>query len=161
MLTQEYLQQLFDYENGQLIRKNTGKLAICSKTQGSRYAKINIAEKSYFLHRVIFLHQKGYLPKCVDHIDGDKFNNKIENLREATQQQNCLNSKHRVSSKSPFKNVYLQSVSKNSQCKRNWMVSVTVQGNKKYFGSFEDLELADLVATEARNLYHGQFARHF
>ena len=32
--------------------------------------------------------------------------------------------------------------------------------DKKYFGSFTDLELADLVAQEARSKYHGNFANH-
>ena len=110
---------------------------------------------------MIFLHQHGYLPKCLDHIDGNRENNKIENLREVTQQQNCLNSKHRTTSKSPYKNVYLQPPTKNPEWKRNWVVSLTINGTKKYIGSFEDIELADLVAHEARDKFHGQYARHF
>lgn len=161
MITQEYLKQLFDYQDGQLVRKKTGKAVVCSPTKGQRYLRISINGKPTSLHRIIFLHQNGYLPECIDHIDGNKENNNINNLREATQQQNCLNSKHRVSSKSPYKNVYLQSPTKNAEWKRNWVVSVNVAGKRKYIGSFEDLGLADLVATEARDLYHGQFARHF
>jgi hypothetical protein len=36
-----------------------------------------------------------------------------------------------------------------------------VNKKRKYIGSFEDVELADLVAQEARDKYHGRFARHF
>ena len=56
--------------------------------------------------------------------------------------------------------MYLQSPTKNAEWKRNWVVSIMVAGKRKYIGSFEDLELADLVATEARDKFHGQFARH-
>jgi hypothetical protein len=161
MITQEYLKQLFDYQDGQFIRKSTGKVVVCSETKSQRYLRIGIDGKPRSLHRMIFLHQNGHLPKTIDHIDGNRFNNKIENLREVTQQQNCLNRKHKVTSKSPYKNVYLQSPTKNSEWNRNWVVSLMVAGKRKYVGSFEDLELADLVANEARNLYHGQFARHF
>jgi hypothetical protein len=129
--------------------------------KGQRYLRIGINGKPTALHRMIFLHQNGYLPKCLDHIDGNRENNKIENLREVTQQQNCLNSKHKSTSKSPYKNVYLQPPIKNPKWKRNWVVSLMVSGKRKYIGSFEDIELADLVAHEARDKFHGQYARHF
>jgi hypothetical protein len=159
MVTQEYLKQLFDYQDGQLIRKN-GKSAVI-KIGTKRYERITVDGKAYALHRMVYLWNHGYLPKIIDHIDGNRKNNNINNLREATQQQNCLNSKHRTTSKSPCKNVYLQAPTKNAEWKRNWVVSLMVNKKRKYVGSFEDLELADLVAHEARNLYHGHFARHF
>lgn len=161
MITQNLLQELFDYSNGSLVRKKTGKAVVCSPTKGQRYLRISINGKPTSLHRMIFLHQNGYLPECIDHIDGNKENNNINNLREVTQQQNCLNSKHRVASKSPYKNVYLQAPTKNAHWNRNWVVTLMVNKKRKYLGSFKDLELANLIATEARDLYHGQFARHF
>jgi hypothetical protein len=159
MLTQEYLQELFEYKDGHLICKD-GKSAVI-KAGNSRYERITVNGKIQSLHRMIYMWHHGTLPKTIDHIDGNRLNNKIENLREVTQQQNCLNSKHRVTSKSPFKNVYLQPPAKNPNWKRNWVVSLMVEGKRKYLGSFVDVELADLVATEARNLYHRQFARNF
>ena len=159
-LTQERVRELFEYrEDGSLIRKSTGKSAAC-KLGSHRYLRVVVDGKAFALHRVIFLWCKGVLPPIIDHADGNRLNNKIENLREATQQQNCLNSKHRATSKSPYKNVYLQAPNNNPKWKRNWVVSLTVNRKRKYIGSFRDLEFADLVATEARNLYHGQFARH-
>jgi hypothetical protein len=160
VVTQEQLKNLFDYEDGKLIRKKNGKSAVI--TMGTkRYERISVDEKIQALHRMIFLWHHGYLPKTIDHIDGDRLNNRIENLREVTQQQNCLNSKHRATSRSPYKNVFLQSQPKNSNWKQNWIVSLTVNGKRKYIGSFEDLELADLVAMEARDKYHGKYAKHF
>jgi hypothetical protein len=156
MITQELLQSLFNYQDGQFVRKSNGKLVVCNPIDGQAYLRLSIAGKTYPLHRMIFFYQHGYLPKVVDHIDGNRFNNNIENLRAVTQQQNCLNSKRRNTSKSGFKNVYLQSGTHN----KKWVVSVSINGKRSYLGSFEDIELADLVAQEARHKYHGQYARH-
>jgi hypothetical protein len=40
------------------------------------------------------------------------------------------------------------------------MVCVRVNKKEKYFGIYDDIELAELVATEVRNKYHKEFARH-
>lgn len=160
MITQERLKELFDYQDGALIRRKDGRSAVIAMGT-KRYERVTVDSKIQSLHRMIYLWHHGYLPKTLDHIDGDRANNKIENLREATQHQNCLNRKHQTTSKSPYKNVYLQPPTKNAKWKRNWVVSLNVAGKRKYIGSFEDLELADLVATEARDKFHGQFARHF
>jgi len=160
MVTQERLKELFDYQDGALIRRKDGRSAVIAMG-AKRYERVSVDGKIQSLHRMIYLWNHGHLPKTLDHIDGDRANNKIENLREATQQQNCLNRKHHSNSKSPYKNVYRAAASENSNWKRNWVVSVNVAGKRKYIGSFEDLELADLVATEARDKFQGQFARHF
>ena len=162
MITQKLLKSLFDYHvDGYFIRKKNGKKVVCSSTKGQRYLRVLVNGKPRQLHRMIFLHQNGYLPDTTDHIDGNRLNNRIENLRSITQQQNCLNKKHKSNSSSPYKNVYLQPSPKNENWKRNWVVSLTVDKKRKYIGSFEDVELADLVAQEARNKYHGLYARHF
>jgi hypothetical protein len=162
MINQSRLKELFTYTpDGKFTRNKNGKEVKCSVTKGQRYLRINVEGKPYTIHRMVFLYHYGYLPKVTDHIDGNRMNNKIENLREVTQQENCLNSKHRATSKSPFKNVYLQSPTKDLDWKRNWVVSLMVKGKRIYIGSFKDLDLANLVAHEARAKYHGAFARNF
>ena len=161
MISQERLKELFEYRDGELIRIKTGKSATVKNSKHHRYLRMTVDSKAVAVHRMIFLWHHGFLPKVTDHIDGNTSNNRIENLRSVTQQDNCLNKRHVVTSKSPCKNVYQQSrTQNNSNWKNNWVVSLTVQGKRKYIGSFEDIEFADLVATEARTLYHGAFARH-
>ena len=46
------------------------------------------------------------------------------------------------------------------ESKKTWVVRVQTNKNRKYIGSFKDLELAELVAMEARNKYHKEFARN-
>ena len=77
-------------------------------------------------------------------------NNKIENLRECTYQQNSFNRLPSKKTTSGYRNV-----TKNSN--KKWQVGLTLAGQYKYFGSFDDIELADLVAQEARSKYHKQF----
>jgi hypothetical protein len=156
MITPERIKELFEYHSdGFLIKKSTGEVVVCSETKGQRYLRILVDGKPRPLHRMIFMLLNGYIPKIIDHIDGNKLNNKIENLREVSQQQNCLNRKHHKNSKSPYKNVMW------NESAKKWAVTMQVNGKRKYFGVFEDIEFAELVAIEARNKYHGQYARHF
>jgi hypothetical protein len=155
-ITQNYLKEHFDYKDGHLIVKKTGNIKTETPiNKAHRYHRTVIKNKVYVIHRLIFLFHYGYLPKIIDHIDNDSTNNKIENLREATQQQNCINRKLHKTNKSGCKNVFWHNSMK------KWSVSFSVNAKRKNFGFFDDLELADLVAIEARNLYHGPYACHF
>jgi hypothetical protein len=89
MITQEYLKNRFDYKDGQLIC--TVKNKPVGSVNGKGYLLYNIGDKSYRVHRLIFLWHHGYLPALVDHKDRNKLNNCIENLREATVSQNNHN----------------------------------------------------------------------
>ena len=154
MISQKRLRELYDYKDGSLFFKSSGlEHKSTPITNAHRYARLVVDGKAHALHRLIFLHCHGFLPKIIDHIDNDRTNNKIENLREATQQQNCLNRIAHKNSKSGIKNVYFVASAK------KWCVAMVVQSKRKIIGYFEDLELAELVATEARNKFHGSFAR--
>jgi len=153
-ITQERVRELFDYcGDGTIIRKSTGKTVVCNFGT-RRYLRVFVDGKSVSLHRLIYLYHYGVLPDVIDHADNDRGNNRIENLRAVTQYQNCLNRKKRVNTKSSYKNVYW------NQTAKKWVVQVNVYGKRKYFGSFDDVEFADLVAVEARNKFHGEYARH-
>jgi hypothetical protein len=159
MITKELLHELFKYKDGNLYWKvfrspkvNIGTLA-GGVHKPTGYYHIQLENKKYKIHRLIFLMHYGYLPKEIDHIDGNPANNKIENLREATRQQNCCNTKLKKLNTSGVKNVHLHKPT------NKWLVQLMVNGKKKYFGLYDDLELADLVATEARDKYFGEFAR--
>ena len=164
MVTQERLKELFDYQDGQLIwtvkKAQSIKIGTAAgwanrDVHGQQYMNIELDGKSYKSHRLVFMYHHGYFPKRVDHIDGNRFNNRIENLREVTASQNAQNSKFRKNNKSGFKNVHFE--------KRNqkWRVLLQVDGVAKSFGYYDDVELAGLVAAEARDKFCGQYARHF
>ena len=157
-MNKELLHNLFEYKDGNLYRKvTTSTNAIAGQKVGTdckKYVRVTINKKPYKLHRVIFMMHYGYLPEIIDHIDGNPYNNKVENLRPATSQENNRNKKLKIESISKCKNIVWH---KKAQ---KWQVGIKINNSYKYFGLFEDLELADLVAHEARNKYFGQFARH-
>ena len=154
MITQERLKELFSYNDGQFVCNKTGKVKRGTPiTNQHRYHRLSVDGKAYSLHRLVYIYHYGVAPKVIDHIDNDRSNNRIENLREVTQQQNCLNRVRHQNNKSGHKNVYWQ-----ANCKK-WNVAMSVGGVRKEFGMFSNLELAALVAEEARDKYHGTFAR--
>lgn len=70
-----------------------------SKRNG--YIQIKIKKRLYRAHRLAWLYVYGVMPtKEIDHIDHDRTNNKISNLREVTRQQNSKNTKIRSDNKS-------------------------------------------------------------
>lgn len=149
-LTNEYLHELFEYNDGGLFWKKNGKKAGKISYLKYPYVRICLNYKKYQEHRLIFLMFNGYLPEQIDHINLVKHDNRIENLRESTASQNGYNTKPR----NFIKNV--------SWYKRigKWQVQLKVNQKTLHFGYFDSIELAEFVATEARNKYHGKFARH-
>ena len=67
--------------------------------------------------------------------------------------QNAYNTKIRTNNTSGVKGVSWHKKDK------KWRVRVCVDGVNNFIGNFDDLELAELVAIEARDKYHGKFAR--
>jgi isopenicillin N synthase-like dioxygenase len=152
--------EAFEYRNGELYwkimtnpsKKLIGKQAGC-KSSGA-YGVVNLDGKNYSIHKVIFCMHKGYIPEVVDHINGIKKDHRIENLRAATHQSNNWNKVTQTNNKLGKKNICW-----NKQNQKYW-VQLTKNGNKIVSLFVEDLELAELVAIEARCKYHGEFANH-
>ncbi len=157
-LSQEFLTGMFTYHpDGYLVRNKNGKVVQPKLHKGCRYARVFIKDKPYPVHRIIFFMHHGHCPPVVDHIDNNPLNNKIENLREATCQQNAFNKKKDSTSKSPYKGVYVRT---SGTGVARYEVYVSLNKQRKFFGCFADIEEARLRAIEVRQLHHGQFARH-
>jgi len=155
MITQQQVNHLFEYKEGVLFWKNSahpsfnGKQAGCDDGQG--YIKISVGEKQYTAHRLIYLMHHGELPATIDHADRNVKNNRIENLRAADASKNGMNGRAKLSA-TGCRNVTRK---KN---RNKFTVMIRINGKSTFIGNFDDLELADLVATEARSKYHGEFA---
>jgi hypothetical protein len=116
------------------------------------YEFVTWKRKHYAVHRVVFLLAHGWLPDCVDHIDGDPQNNHVENLRPATRLQNQFNRRVNRRTKSGVKNV--------TPHQGKWCVRFSIAGRTKHFGCFDTLEQAAEAAACVRVDLHGEFARH-
>lgn len=105
----------------------------------NKYATINVDQKLYRLHR--------YLLKCydldyyVDHINGNKLDNRIENLRIVTPQQNNMNKTSRDNSTSKYIGVYLYSDGK-------WKASIRINNKNIHLGTF----INEIDAAKARDI---------
>lgn len=96
--SQEFLQEMFRYENGMLFyKKNPPRTNLVNKRAGTKssgnYRQIKIGKKRFFEHRLIWVLLNGTIPDdlVIDHIDRNRSNNKIENLRAISQANNTLN----------------------------------------------------------------------
>ena len=151
-LTQEYLLSIFDYKDGNLYwKKRNQKQAGCSS--GENYRRITLKNKTYREHRLIFLMHHGYLPEFIDHIDGNKSNNLIENLREATHQQNQWNRPVSKNSKTKIKGVCFHKAS------NRWIAQCSLNSKVNYLGIYITIEEAQKAVENFRFLNHGEFAK--
>lgn len=161
-MNQALVAEYFDHKDGHLYWKkvmHANKQYLVGQEVGSihktGYRHVTWMGKIHKVHRLIFLLEHGYLPKEIDHINGNRQDNRIENLREVTRSENQFNKVMCSNNTSGFRGVNWHKHSK------SWVVRVCTKGKTKILGYFKDLELAGLVADEARNLYHGKYAKQF
>jgi hypothetical protein len=158
MITQSKLHELFEYRDGDLYWKKqaSNRVTIGARVgfqDSSGYRAIRLTEGLYRIHRLIFLMHNGWLPVEIDHKDKDKLNNTLSNLRATTKRQNQYNTTIRKDSTTGIKGVIWATQNK------KWRVQVR-HSLGRFSAYIDDLDLAELVAIEARNKFHGEFARH-
>ena len=154
--SQKKLQELFDYRDGELYWKEKIHPSIdLSKPAGyvekSGYRGIRIEGKVYRAHRLVWKYHYGKDPKeFIDHIDGNRANNNMENLREATKQQNGFN-------RGPSKNnkLGIKGVSKH---RNKYAATIFTNGKKKHLGLFFTIEEARLAREEAEKKLFKEFS---
>lgn len=158
MLTKEYLNQIFEYRDGNLYwninHKNAKKGSEAKAKTSHGYKVVVINGKQHKVHRIIWAMNYDNLPKFLDHIDGNKENNTLSNLRPASIHQNQCNRKRPLSNTSGSKNVVYD------KSRNKWKVQIQLNGKLISIGRYADLEAAELVAILAREKYHGSFANH-
>jgi len=119
----------------------------------SGYHVVIIDGGPHQLHRIIWAYHNGPIPEgiFIDHIDGNKSNNKIDNLRAATPSQNGASRKGLPShNTSGFVGV--------SRSKGKWQAQIGYQGKYKYIGTFENKDDAARARDAAAIKAHGEFA---
>lgn len=161
MITQQELKDALHYdpETGLFTWRRTvsSKAPKGSHPNGvDKDGYLTLMFKGKFLrqHRVAWFYTYGVWPeKQLDHINGVRSDNRIVNLRACDEQDNNRNRAVSRNNTSGVSGVSFQ--------QGKWMVRIRTDKQRRvFFGYFDDIELAELVAAEAREKYHGEFARH-
>jgi hypothetical protein len=138
----EYLSQFkWRYHNGYASRNEVTWCPLAKKT---------VKTKQITLHRLIIACPDGM---TVDHINGDKLDNRKSNLRICNHQQNCWNRPLQNNSTTGSRGVsYHKKMGK-------WMVYLTYNGKRKHLGYFSSLEEATARYDEEASKHYGEYAR--
>lgn len=122
-----------------------------SFSRSTKYPRcVNKKGETVYMHRLLMGLTHGD-PRCVDHINGNVLDNRKENLRLCTKQQNACNKRNKDLPKSGFRGVRKSS-------KNRWQAVLTIRGKTKVLGTFiEKTEAARAYDKEAIRLF-GEFA---
>lgn len=174
MPSQEYLQECFNYDpsTGVLVWKYRPiqhfKDGHCAKAWNNKMAgkqvgvhrpdaglSVTVNYKQMLVHRVIWKLCNGAEPGLIDHKDGVRGNNKLDNLREALPIQNSQNCKLRKTSTTGLKGIKFD-----PRGKGTWSARIGTRLGRLHLGSFATAELAHKAYCEAAKLHHGEFANN-
>ena len=158
MITQERLHEMFEYKDGNLYRKiSLGRTKAGDKVgfvNNKGYVSVNIDKKCIALHRIVWVMQHGEMPALIDHIDGNRQNNRIENLRLANRFENAQNKRMHKNNISGVKGISWHRATK------KWKAQIFCNYKTYSLGCYKSLEEADEVVSLARDMLHGEFANH-
>lgn len=136
----------------QIPYTQVGQIAGCLRPDG--YISVRFDDVLYLAHRLIWIMVHGEPPRDeLDHIDRNRANNRIENLREADSSQNKMNQKRRADNKSGVKGVYLR---KDTQ---KWSAEIKAHRRKVCLGSYSTPQEAQAAYRGANRLLHKEFGR--
>lgn len=121
---------------------------------GNGYRYISVDGRKFLAHRLAwYFVTEEWPPELVDHINGDRDDNRIRNLRLANNRQNTRNSGKRSTNTSGYKGVSYHAHS------GKWVATITSDYLIHPLGKFDTREEAYAVYCEAANRLHGEFAK--
>lgn len=157
MITKKRVRELFIYESDGRLRRIKGGLKKHPSAKAGNGALQAWADgKVWYIHHLVWIYHYDWpLPYHIDHINRDRADNRVENLRAATKSQNAFNSKIRSDNTSGFKGAYFD---KCQAGKKKWKARIQVNGKGISLGCFETVEEASKAYNKAVLRYAGEFA---
>lgn len=156
ILTQKRLQQVLNYnpETGvftwAVCFGNARINMVAGSIKSNGYISIGVDKKRYHAHRLAWLYVYGEWPKNdIDHVNRDKTDNRIANLRVVSRSVNLVNTSRRQNNKSGYKGIWWD---KNRQ---NWQVRISVDKQQKNLGCVKTLDEAVALRKAAEKSYYG------
>jgi hypothetical protein len=148
MITKTRLQELFIYDTGQLLRRKAVKgspvFTVIGTVTQKGYRVTVVDGKSYRVHHLVWMYHHGHFVPELDHINRNRDDNKIENLRPCTHSQNLGNARARVHK---YKGVTF--------CKATQKWRAQLNG---HLGRFNTIEEAAIAYNKAATKHFGEFA---
>ena len=135
-----------EYTMARWNANNAGKEAFVTP-HSSGYLTGGIMGKTYYAHRVIWELVFGEDPDQIDHINGDKTDNRLCNLRSVTNAENQKNASLSKNNTSGVCGVY-----RHSRLPK-WIANIVVNGKTKYLGSFAEFDAAVECRRKAEKKY--------
>lgn len=132
--------------------------SVAGSINGRGYFQIGLFGRRYYVHRIAWLYVTGSWPEAdIDHLNGNKTDNRFSNLRSVCDLQNCKNRGLRSDNKSGFTGVYPSSTP------GKWKAQIRTCGKVKHLGTFltpQDAHAAYVLAAEGngytdRHIYGG------
>lgn len=131
------------HKDGYFIKLSNNKRQ--EHVRGNEYLGISVSGIQFYVHQLVFLYHKGYIPKYIDHINRNKLDNRIENLREVTSSENSRNTK--VKGKSKYRGVSW------SAQKQRWQTRIRIGDKRIWLGLHETEERAAIAYDLAAEYY--------
>ena len=129
-----------------------GYLTVTHSTNGRKDG----IKKRYCVHRICWIWFYGKEPKDqLDHINGNKSDNRISNLREANTAENMRNVGKQAHNTSGWKGISWHKL------RGKWRADIKVNQKQISLGLFDCPAAASLAYQIAADKYHGEFARAF
>ena len=128
------------------------KPAGCANPRG--YRRIVIKGRMHYAHRLVWLYVHGCWPKSqIDHINGVKLDNRLENLRDVTNHENQKNQTMYKTNTSGHVGVCWD------KGRGNWNAQIQIDGKRKNLGRYVDLQDA-IDVRKAAEKQHGFHTNH-
>ena len=140
-----YKKGFFYYKEG----SNKDKAAGWMDKDG--YLVVYVDDRNIRLNRLVWMYFKGETEKEIDHKDGDRLNNELSNLREASRTENNINRASHIDNKSGFKGVV--------EYDGKFKAFTKVDGMTKNLGTFNTAKEASKAYEEFTTELHGEFKR--
>jgi len=148
---QKFIDNYFQ-RDGKIFNKNRPDKPIGYFCKSAGYMRFKCFNKTWLLHRGIFLLGHGYLPKYIDHINRNKLDNRLENLRECSKTQNCVNSLVRSDNPYGLKGVTFHKSS------GKYAAQSFYNGKRVHIGLFNTPEEAGIAYNNTARELFGEFA---